>query len=218
MAFIRRDLKVISNIQIVICGVLFTLGLVDGLSVRFVYSSLTFTPCWIAALVLAAGIMGVTLSSMQRPSLLLMNILQSVSIACATISVITVYHYLVAVSSLMVLGYTSTLSRGFHNKDPYFFDSDQLDDINFTKKQTSMVVISSLIIICSILEIILAMAAIRSSKIGGQISQEQQVGVSYGQLEAGQSPVQLQGQPTFAAQPMAAFPESGARPVYTMNQ
>lgn len=218
MAFIRRDLKVISNIQIVICGVLFTLGLVDGLSVRFVYSSLTFTPCWIAALVLAAGIMGVTLSSMQRPSLLLMNILQSVSITCATISAITVYHYLVAVSSLMVLGYTSTLSRGFHNKDPYFFDSDQLDDINFTKKQTSMVVISSLIIICSILEIILAMAAIRSSKIGGQISQEQQVGVSYGQLEAGQSPVQLQGQPTFAAQPMAAFPESGARPVYTMNQ
>ena len=51
MAFNRNDLKVISNIQVIICGVLFTLGLVDGLSVRFVYSSMTFTPCWLAILV-----------------------------------------------------------------------------------------------------------------------------------------------------------------------
>ena len=27
------------------------MGLVDGLSVRFVYSSMTFTPCWLAILV-----------------------------------------------------------------------------------------------------------------------------------------------------------------------
>ena len=51
MTFNRNDLKVISNIQVIICGVLFTLGLIDGLSVRFMYSSLTFTPCWIAILV-----------------------------------------------------------------------------------------------------------------------------------------------------------------------
>ena len=104
-----------------------------------------------------------------------MNALQSVSVACAAISAITVYHYLVALSSLMALGYTSTLSRGYYNKDPFFFDSDQLANINFTAKQNSMVAVSSLIILCSIIEIILAVAAIRSSDISGQSSQEQQV-------------------------------------------
>ena len=104
-----------------------------------------------------------------------MNALQSVSVACAAVSAITVYHYLVALSSLMALGYTSTLSRGYYNKDPLFFDSDQLANINFTAKQKSMVAVSSLIIICSIIEIILAVAAIRSSNITGQSSQEQQV-------------------------------------------
>nr|XP_058940306.1 uncharacterized protein LOC131768598 [Pocillopora verrucosa] len=218
MAFNRNDLKVISNIQVIICGVLFILGLVDGLSVRFVYSSMTFIPCWLAILVLAAGIMGVTLSIAPRPSLNLMNALQSVSVACAAVSAITVYHYLVALSSVMALGYTSTLSRGYYNKDPFFFDLDQLADINFTAKQKSMVAVSSLIIICSIIEIILAMAAIRSSDMGGQSSQEQQVGICYGQLEAGQVPIHMQGQPTsVAAQPVVAFPESGVRPVYTTN-
>ena len=100
-----------------------------------------------------------------------MNALQSVSVACAAISAITVYHYLVALSKLMVLDYVLTANRGFPNKDPFFFDSD----IIFTAKQKSMVAVSSLIIICSITEIILAMAAIRSSNITGQSSQEQQV-------------------------------------------
>ena len=104
-----------------------------------------------------------------------MNALQSVSVACAAVSAITVYHYLVALSSLMVFVYTSTLSRGYNNNDPLFFAWDQLANINFTEKQNSMVAVSSLIIICSIIEIILAVAAIRSSDIGGQSSQEQQV-------------------------------------------
>ena len=100
-----------------------------------------------------------------------MNALQSVSVACAAISAITVYHYLVALSKLMVLDYVLTANSGFPYKDPFFFDSD----IIFTAKQKSMVAVSSLIIICSITEIILAMAAIRSSNISGQSSQEQQV-------------------------------------------
>ena len=104
-----------------------------------------------------------------------MNALQSVSVACAAVSAITVYHYLVALSSLVALGYTSTLSRSYYNKDPLFLDWDQLANVNFTAKQKSMVAVSSLIIICSIIEIILAMATIRSSDITGQSSQEQQV-------------------------------------------
>ncbi|XP_058940307.2 uncharacterized protein [Pocillopora verrucosa] len=195
MTFNRNDLKVISNIQVIICGVLFTLGLIDGLSVRFMYSSLTFTPCWIGILVLAAGIMGLTLSNKQRPSLTLMNALQSVSVACAAILAITVYHYLVALSKLMVLDYVLTPNKGFPNKDPFFFDSD----IIFTAKQKSMVAVSSLIIICSITEIILAMAAITSSNITGQSSQEQQVRICHGQLEADQVPIYMQGRPTSVA-------------------
>ena len=97
------------------------------------------------------------------------------SVACAAISAITVYHYLVALSKLMVLDYFLTANRGFPNKDPFFFDLDQPLDINFTAKQKSMVAVSSLIILCSIIEIILAVAAIRSSNITGQSSQEQQV-------------------------------------------
>ena len=76
---------------------------------------------------------------------------------------------------MMALGYASALSRDNYDKDPLFFDSDQPLDINFTAKQKSMVAVSSLIIICSIIEIILAVAAIRSSNITGQSSQEQQV-------------------------------------------
>ena len=104
-----------------------------------------------------------------------MNALQSVSVACAAVSAITVYHYLVALSSLMFLVYNSTPGRGYNNNDPLFFAWDQLAHINFTAKQNSMVAVSSLIIICSIIEIILAVAAIRSSDITGQSSQEQQV-------------------------------------------
>ena len=50
MAFNRNHLKVISIIQVIICGVFFTLGLADGLGVRFAYS-MTFIPCWLAILV-----------------------------------------------------------------------------------------------------------------------------------------------------------------------
>nr|XP_058940309.1 uncharacterized protein LOC131768600 isoform X2 [Pocillopora verrucosa] len=188
MTFNRNDLRVISNIQVVNCVVLFVLGLTDGFGVRFMYSSLTFTPCWIAILI---------------------NALQSVSVACAAISAITAYHYLVALSIMMALGYASALSRDYYDKDPFFFDLDQPLDINFTAKQKSMVAVSSLIILCSIIEIILAVAAIRSSNITGQSSQEQQVRICHGQLEAGEVPIHMQEQPTsVAAQPLMAFPDT----------
>ncbi|CAH3143775.1 unnamed protein product [Pocillopora meandrina] len=105
----------------------------------------------------------------------------------------------------MALGNASALSRDYYDKDPFFFDSD----INFTAKQKSMVAVSSLIIICSIIEIILAVTAIRSSDIGGQSSQEQQVRICHGQLEADQVPIYTQARPTsVAAQPLMAFPDT----------
>ncbi|XP_058940265.2 uncharacterized protein [Pocillopora verrucosa] len=205
MALNRRDLKVISITQLILCLVFLILGLVDGLAVRFVYSSLTYTPCWLATLVFNAGLMGLVLSSMHRPSLTLMNFLQSVSVTCATISAITVYHYMFAWSKLIALN-----SEGYFlsNTNRYFLGKEE--DTKFTEKQKSMVAVSFLIIICSIIEIILAIAAIRSSNIDVQGPQESQVGARYGQLEAGQVRVHMPGQsnPT-ALQPEVATPESG---------
>ena len=99
-----------------------------------------------------------------------MNFLQSVSVTCATISAITVYHYMFAWSKLIALN-----SEGYFlsNTNRYFLGKGE--DTKFTEKQKSMVAVSFLIIICSIIEIILAIAAIRSSNIDVQGPQESQV-------------------------------------------
>ena len=99
-----------------------------------------------------------------------MYFLQSVSVTCATISAITVYHYMFAWSKLIALN-----SEGYFlsNTNRYFLGKDE--DTKFTEKQKSMVAVSFLIIICSIIEIILAIAAIRSSNIDVQGPQESQV-------------------------------------------
>ena len=99
-----------------------------------------------------------------------MNFLQSVSVTCATMSAITVYHYMFAWSKLIALN-----SEGYFlsNTNRYFLGKDE--DTKFTEKQKSMVAVSFLIIICSIIEIILAIAAIRSSNIDAQGPQESQV-------------------------------------------
>ena len=99
-----------------------------------------------------------------------MNFLQSVSVTCATMSAITVYHYMFAWSKLIALN-----SEGYFlsNTNRYFRGKDE--DTKFTEKQKSMVAVSFLIIICSIIEIILAIAAIRSSNIDAQGPQESQV-------------------------------------------
>ena len=99
-----------------------------------------------------------------------MNFLQSVSVTCATMSAITVYHYMFAWSKLIALN-----SEGYFlsNTNRYFLGKDE--DTKFTEKQKSMVAVSFLIIICSFIEIILAIAAIRSSNIDAQGPQESQV-------------------------------------------
>ncbi|XP_022800053.1 uncharacterized protein LOC111337928 [Stylophora pistillata] len=181
MALNRRDLKVISVIQLIIFLVFFILGLVDGLHVRFAFSSMTFTSIWLAILVLNAGIMGITLSTMQRPSLTLMNFLQSVCVTCAAISAITMYHYLYAWSQLVAVSQSSLTSNTL---DPYFLTTDK--EAKYTPKQKSMVTVSFLTIMFSIIEIILAVATIRTSDVGDKGSQEPQEGTRYGQLEAGQ--------------------------------
>ena len=47
----KRSLMFLSISQIVMSVLFFILGMIDGLKIRYVYVSLLFTPCWIAALV-----------------------------------------------------------------------------------------------------------------------------------------------------------------------
>ncbi|XP_068681241.1 uncharacterized protein [Montipora foliosa] len=64
----RRFFKVISIVQVVMSAIFLALGMVDRYAVRFVYTSYLFAPCWIAALVLPAGIMGLILVNKSSPS------------------------------------------------------------------------------------------------------------------------------------------------------
>ena len=47
----KRTLILLSSFQIAISVLFFILGLVDGLEIRFIYVSLSFSPCWIVPLV-----------------------------------------------------------------------------------------------------------------------------------------------------------------------
>ena len=47
----KPNVKALSNAQIMISAAFFLIGLVDGFYIKFIYVSLAFLPCWIAALV-----------------------------------------------------------------------------------------------------------------------------------------------------------------------
>ena len=47
----KRLVKALSIAQIVMSVIFFVLGMVDGFKVRYMFVSLTYTPCWMAALV-----------------------------------------------------------------------------------------------------------------------------------------------------------------------
>lgn len=51
MALSRRALKVLSIVQLIMAPIFFSLGILDHFEVRFVLTSFTLMPCWIAVLV-----------------------------------------------------------------------------------------------------------------------------------------------------------------------
>lgn len=64
MAYNRLVLKLISIAHLVMTSFFFTLGMLDGLEIGFIYSSLLFMPCWIAALVSKCKILSLEHRSM----------------------------------------------------------------------------------------------------------------------------------------------------------
>ncbi|XP_068680138.1 uncharacterized protein, partial [Montipora foliosa] len=202
-------------------------GSADGFQVRCVLSSFLFIPCWIAVLVLSAGIMGLALSTSAIHSLTLIMALRSVSMACALVSVITECIYSSAVTSLVRSKYmrsTAKLTKikyteqektmlGIsHNADwrrsPFVPRTGQDAPLKLIDQENTAVAISSLVVIFSTIEISLAVCGAWSSDPPYQSPQQNQVsqaGNVPSQCAAGQTPLQ----PTnTAAQPMVAIPLS----------
>ncbi|XP_068681238.1 uncharacterized protein [Montipora foliosa] len=187
----RRFFKVISFVQVVMSAIFLALGMVDRYEVRFVYTSYVFAPCWIAALVLPAGIMGVILVNKSSPSSTLINAVSSVSMTSVIVSGITAFQYIWTVNRVLAVNPLRT------RKDAA---------LKLTDQENTAVAISSLVAIFCITEVALAVCAAWISDSLFQPPQENQVSQARNvnnQFGHGQIPLL----PTYtAAQPMIGIP------------
>ncbi|XP_058940317.2 uncharacterized protein [Pocillopora verrucosa] len=206
MAFSRLELKIISIIQLVMSVILFALGIVDHFEVRYTYLSHLLMPCWIAALVLPSGIMGLILAVRVRRSPILINWLTSISVASVVVSAVVLEAYSWALRTLLGFKYDKYDGSNYSNAQsfPYLWAKDA--KIKFEDQENTMIAIHALIVIFTICEIILAVATARSGETGRQSPQENQSGYPYHHIESGQVPIQLQAFPT---QAMMTIPISG---------
>ena len=94
------------------------------------------------------------------------------SIACAALSVLTIYTYAMALNNILFFKYFEA-QTGNYQKFRWFADKDA--EIEFRKEEKTMIAIHVFIIICSILEIILAMASVRTAKAMAKEPQDTQV-------------------------------------------
>nr|XP_058940278.1 uncharacterized protein LOC131768573 isoform X2 [Pocillopora verrucosa] len=187
MASNKRDLKIISIAQLVMAGILFVLGMVDHFEVRYMYASLILMPIWIALLVIPIGIMGLVLTvNGSRPSSALIIGLRSVSIACAALSVLTIYTYAMALNDILFFKYLEA-QTGNHQNFKWFADKDA--EIEFQKEEKTMIAVHVFIIICSILEIILVMASVQTGKAMAKEPQDIQASVAYRQVAVDDVPL-----------------------------
>ena len=101
-----------------------------------------------------------------------MSGLRSVSIACAALSVLTIIIYAMALNSILIIKYWKA-QTGSDQKFRWFVDKDA--EIEFQKEEKTMIAVHVLIIMCSILEIILAMASVQTGKAMAKEPQDTQV-------------------------------------------
>ena len=94
------------------------------------------------------------------------------SIACAALSVLTIYTYAMALNNILFFKYFEA-QTGSDQKFRWFADKDA--EIEFRKEEKTMIAVHVFIIICSILEIILAMASVRTAKAMAKEPQDTQV-------------------------------------------
>lgn len=181
MASYRRDLKIISITQLIMAGILFVLGMVDHFEVRYMYASLIVMPIWISLLVVPIGIMGLVLVNRTSPSSALTSGLVSVSMACAAVAVLTIFTYATALNDILFYKYWEAQNeKGFNDSFSWFADKNS--EIKFRKEEKTMIAVHVLILMCCILEVILAMASVRTGKALDKEPQETQASVGYRQV------------------------------------
>ncbi|XP_022800034.1 uncharacterized protein LOC111337909 [Stylophora pistillata] len=205
MAFSRRELKIISIIQLAMAVIFFAFGIVDYFEVRYVHISFLFMACWIAALVLPAGIMGLIVATRTRRSSILINWLYSISVASVVVCAVVVELYSWALIIVLWFKYYDYRQSNYEEGNPYFWTKDA--KIKFEDQENTMIAIHALIVIFAIAEIILAVAMARSSDAGRQSPQENQSYYEYHQMGNEQVPIQMQ---PFPQQAMVAIPITGA--------
>ena len=94
------------------------------------------------------------------------------SIACAALSVLTIYTYAMALNNILFFKYLEA-QTGYYQKFRWFADKDA--EIEFRKEEKTMIAVHVFIIICSILEIILVMASVQTGKAMAKEPQDIQV-------------------------------------------
>ena len=94
------------------------------------------------------------------------------SIACAALSVLTIYTYAMALNDILFFKYLEA-QTGNHQNFTWFADKDA--EIEFRKEEKTMIAVHVFIIICSILEIILVMASVQTGKAMAKEPQDIQV-------------------------------------------
>ncbi|XP_044181616.1 uncharacterized protein LOC122962533 [Acropora millepora] len=162
----KPNVKALSIAQIVISVAFFLLGIVDGLFIKDIYVSFIFLPCWVGALVLPVGLMGLRLTSYQRPRTLqlLKHAIWSLCVACIICSAVITYIY--TTRGLLIIQYHALTIKNIHwltRKDVGLFVAEG-DKMVYTEKKKKALAFFTFVIICNVIEIVLAAAMMKICK------------------------------------------------------
>ncbi|XP_067046374.1 uncharacterized protein [Acropora muricata] len=181
----KRHVKTLSKAQIAISVAFFLLGIVDGFLIKDIFVSFIFLPCWVGALVLPVGLMGLALSSYQtlRTLQLLKHAIWSLCVACIICSALVIYIY--TTSGLLPIQYPASLST---TRDGLFVEDGS--KMVYTEKEKTALAFFTFVIICSVIEIVLAAAMMKICKTKTKTSQLSSSSTGYYQMGESQQSLQ----------------------------
>ncbi|XP_074607918.1 uncharacterized protein LOC141860648 [Acropora palmata] len=163
----KPAVKALSIAQIVISAAFFLLSIVDGFYIQLIHVNLTLLPCWIAVLVLPLGVMGLALSCRQtlRSLQLLKDAIWSLCVVCIICSALTMHIY--TARGLLYMEYYALPDKSpdcwSTRKDAGIFVSKG-DKIAYTEKEKAALAVFTFVVICSVTEIVLAVAMMKISE------------------------------------------------------
>ncbi|XP_015763452.1 PREDICTED: uncharacterized protein LOC107342470 isoform X1 [Acropora digitifera] len=155
----------LSITQIVMSAAFFLLGMIHGLYGERSATLTRFFPCWIVALVLPVGIMGLALRSPQtlRSLQLLKHAIWSLCVVCIVCSTLILYIYTDWwVVNLQVWAFYRNAGFKPHIVDGYFLAKGV--EMVYTQEEKTTLVFCTFGIICSVIEIVLAAAMMKICK------------------------------------------------------